>query len=322
SYVHHEVGFGWDDDFVYRFQNLVTLGVRMFKGKDLFWQVGYVYRDCTIRDTHIVYPGLVYRFGENMINVTYAASFDRNVDDLNGGIGVMAYSDRMGSGVVSTNSISGMYSYQINVNRRFSLRAGIQMTYVQRSIDPSKMNFGDQIDPKYGFIFNTNERFPRNSKDYPDFSAGLIGFSDRFFGGVAVHHIGQPDEAFIRTGTNSSILPRKYTVHAGAVIPINDQDDFTISPNAIFQQQAKFQQLNLGLYFTKGPFVGGLWYRNKDAIIALVGFKYSIFRFGYSYDVTISKLRGGYGSHELTGSFQFFCKKRRRVFNTVNCPTF
>jgi type IX secretion system PorP/SprF family membrane protein len=254
--------------------------------------------------------------------VTYAASFDRNVDDLNGGIGVMAYSDRMGSGVVSTNSISGMYSYQINVNRRFSLRAGIQMTYVQRSIDPSKMNFGDQIDPKYGFIFNTNERFPRNSKDYPDFSAGLIGFSDRFFGGVAVHHIGQPDEAFIRTGTNSSILPRKYTVHAGAVIPINDQDDFTISPNAIFQQQAKFQQLNLGLYFTKGPFVGGLWYRNKDAIIALVGFKYSIFRFGYSYDVTISKLRGGYGSHELTGSFQFFCKKRRRVFNTVNCPTF
>lgn len=254
--------------------------------------------------------------------VTYAASFDRHLDDLGGGIGVLAYNDRMGSGVVSTSSVSAMYSYQVNVNRSFSLRAGIQMTYVQRSIDPSKMNFGDQIDPKYGFIFNTNEKFTKTLNTYPDFSAGIIGFGNRFFGGLAVHHISQPDEAFIKQGTGSSILPRKYTAHAGAIIPIDDQDDFTISPNAIFQLQARFQQLNLGLYFTKGPFVGGLWYRNKDAIIALVGFKYNIFRFGYSYDVTISKLRGGFGSHEITGSFQFYCKRKRKVFNTVNCPTF
>lgn len=84
SYVHHEIGFGGNDDFVYRFQNLVTLGVRMYK--DLFWQAGYVYRDCTVRDTHIVYPGLVYRFGDNLINVTYAASYIEGRSTANQGL--------------------------------------------------------------------------------------------------------------------------------------------------------------------------------------------------------------------------------------------
>lgn len=255
---------------------------------------------------------------------TYAATFDRHVDDLAGGIGVIVYNDRMGTGTINTTSISGMYSYQANISRNFSVRAAIQMSYVQRSIDPSKMNFGDQIDPRYGFIFGTQERFPRNSNSYPDFSAGIMGFGNRFFGGLAVHHLTQPDEAFIRVGSegNSSILPRKYTAHGGAVIPINDDDDFTISPNVIYMRQANFQQINLGMYFNRGPFVGGLWYRHKDAIIALLGFKYNILRIGYSYDVTISRLRGGFGSHEITASFQFFCKRKRKVFNTVNCPTF
>jgi type IX secretion system PorP/SprF family membrane protein len=250
---------------------------------------------------------------------TMAVSFDRHVDDLGGGIGLMAYRDQAGSGSLTTTSFSGMYSYQVNVNRNFSIRAGLQMTYAQRQLGKD-LTFPDQIDPKYGFIFPTGEAIPRSTRDYVDFSAGIIGFGKNFFGGFSVHHLAQPDESFIRTA--SSPLPRKYTAHAGAVLPLGDDEDFNISPNIIYQMQGRYQQLNLGLYFTKGPFVGGLWYRNNDAIITLLGFHYGIFKFGYSYDITISRLRGGLGAHELTGIFQFYCKKKRRVFNTVNCPTF
>lgn len=96
SYVHHELGFSWDDDnLIYKFQNLCTLGVRMYK--DLFWQVGYVYRDISIHDGHIVYPGLVYRFGENMLNITYAASYLEGRDTANQGLvrGEFAITDFM-----------------------------------------------------------------------------------------------------------------------------------------------------------------------------------------------------------------------------------
>lgn len=63
----------------------------------------------------------------------------------------------------------------------------------------------------------------------------------------------------------------------------------------------------------KGPFVAGLWYRNSDAVIAVVGIQNNNFKFGYSYDVTISKLAGNTaGSHEISLQIQFECKKRVR----------
>jgi type IX secretion system PorP/SprF family membrane protein len=194
------------------------------------------------------------------------------------------------------------------------MRAGLQITYNQSRIDPSKFSFSDMIDTKYGFVLKTAESFPVLTKDYVDFSAGVLGFSKKFFGGVAVHHITQPDQSFIMN--NSSLLPMKLTVNAGAFFNIDNET--SISPNIIFQQQATFQTLNLGLYFTKGPFVSGLWYRNGDALIALVGFQMRGFKFGYSYDITISKLRNSQGSHEISASYKLFCKKPKKTFNTTN----
>jgi len=260
------------------------------------------------------WPGIAGSF------VTYSASFDRHLDDLNGGIGVMFYSDNMAQKTITTNSISAFYSYQISFSRNFSVRAGIQFTYNQTRIDPSKFSFGDMIDPRYGFVLKTAEQFPTQLKSYPDFSAGAIGFSKNYFGGIAVHHIGQPDQAFIRSNANNSKLPMKLTVNAGAIFHIDEQT--TVSPNVIYQQQAQFQTLNLGLYFTKGPFVSGLWYRNKDALIALVGFQVAGFKFGYSYDITISQLRNSLGSHEISAIYKIYCKPKKKMFNTVNCPSF
>jgi len=91
----------------------------------------------------------------------------------------------------------------------------------------------------------------------------------------------------------------------------------------LFQQQQKFSQLNLGLYYVKGSFVAGIWYRNADAIIALVGIQNANFKFGYSYDVTISKLSGNTaGSHEVSLQIQFECKPKRKKYRTISCPSF
>ena len=91
----------------------------------------------------------------------------------------------------------------------------------------------------------------------------------------------------------------------------------------LYQKQKDFQQLNLGLYVTKGPIVGGLWYRNQDAFIILVGMMTTNFRFGYSYDVTVSKLsNASAGSHELSMTVQFNCRPKRKKFTPVSCPSF
>jgi type IX secretion system PorP/SprF family membrane protein len=256
--------------------------------------------------------------------VTMSASYDQHIRPLSGGIGILITNDRAGAGTLNTLNASFMYAYQLNVSRGFALKFGAQATYSQRNLDWSKLYFGDEIDPRYGFVHKTGEVAPAQlSRGFVDFSAGFLGYGERFYFGAAVHHLTQPNQSIIG---GTSPLPMKITGHAGAVIPLTRskfQTQSTISPNILYQRQQAFQQLNLGVYVTRGPIVGGLWYRNRDSFIVLVGFQQNIFRFGYSYDVTVSKLTNATaGSHEFSLSLVFPCKKPARRFRTIDCPSF
>ena len=255
--------------------------------------------------------------------VTSSASYDQQFDGLNGGLGLLVLNDKAGEGTLNTTDVSLIYAYQLNVTREFSIRMGMQGTYVQKKVDWDKLTFGDMIDPRYGFIYPTTEIRPETSKNFWDFSAGILAYSSNLFGGVAVNHLTQPEESFI-TPADGSKLPMKITAHAGALIPLGRRNDETyISPNILYQMQRDFQQFNVGVYIAKPPLVGGLWYRNKDSFIALVGLQQGMFKFGYSYDLTVSKLaNASAGSHELSFSMQFPCHPRKKRFRAVKCPAF
>jgi len=253
--------------------------------------------------------------------MTSSASYDQYVEGLSGGIGLLVWNDRAGEGTLNTMNVSGMYAYQIPVNRRFSIKAGIQATWAQKRVDWSKLTFGDMIDARRGFVYTTNEVQRDKPTNYVDFSAGVLGYSEKYFVGFAVNHLTQPDESVIQ---GVSPLPRKYTFHAGAMIPLQSKGEpASLSPNILIQKQQDFLQINFGMYFTKGPIVGGLWYRNADSFIALIGFQAGILKFGYSYDITVSKLTNTTaGSHEFSTGFQFDCKPRKKRFRTISCPSF
>jgi len=225
---------------------------------------------------------------------------------------------------LTTTSISGIYSYQLNVSRDFSIRAGFQGTYFQKKVDWDKLTFGDMIDPRYGFVYQTQEVRPNQNRSFWDFSAGLLGYSNRFYGGVAVHHLTEPQEFYIKEAPGSQ-LPMKITAHAGAIIPLGGTRDNSmyISPNILYQKQRDFKQFNVGFYIYKAPLIGGLWYRGQDAFIALVGIQQGIFKLGYSYDVTTSKLyNASAGSHELSLGLNFACHPKKKRFRTIKCPQF
>ena len=263
--------------------------------------------------------------------VTYSASYDQYIDKISGGIGVLVTSDRAGEGTINTNSFSGIYSYNLEVTREFHINAALQASYVDRRLAWEKLTFGDQIDPKYGFVNNTQEQQPGSlSKGYMDFTTGIIGYTENFFAGVAVAHLTEPEEGFITINK----IPMKVTAHVGAVIDILQRknrtrsiEDITISPNILYQQQLKFNQLNYGFYVNWFPFVNGIWYRqnfnNSDAIIFLAGIQQNNFKFGYSYDLTVSKLTNMTGgAHEISFALQFQCPKKHKKIRMINCPTF
>lgn len=252
--------------------------------------------------------------------ITTAASFDQQVDAINGGIGVQILTDRAGENVLNTTSAAFIYSYEFKLNRKFSIRAGFQATVFQKSIDVSNLRFGDMIDSRRGFVFQTQEQINDDNVLYPDFSFGMLGYSKKTYFGFAIHHLTEPDEGFL----DQAVLEQRITLHYGAVLPFGIRNaDMTWSPNIIYQQQGEFQEVSLGVYVTKGPLVMGLWNRLGDSFIALLGVEIDGLKIGYSYDLTTSELTNQTsGSHELSLSYVFKCRPRPRKFETISCPSF
>ena len=267
--------------------------------------------------------------------VTYSASYDQHVQKLGGGLGLLVMNDKAGEATWTMGNYSGIYSYQLNLTRKMSLKAGFQATYVQRSIDQSKIIFGDQIDPRYGFIYPSGEIIANPSVSHFDFSSGVLLFSQKVYIGFAGHHLTQPNEKFISSGSQ---LPMKLTFHAGSILyteqPSKGGEGSYFSPNLLIQKQLSFTQINLGMYYAHGPLVGGLWLRysppaggakvNSADAIVLLGIETGMFRFGYSYDFPMggTGFKNSKGSHEMSFAVQLPCKPKKKKFRQIKCPSF
>lgn len=276
------------------------------------------------------WPGLAKSF------VTYNASYDQYVDKIAGGVGIMVNVDNAGSGILKTTQASLMYAYNLRAGENLFFNLAVQGTFYQKSLDWDLLQFGDQIDPQQGFVLPTSETPPDNSSvAFPDFAAGMaFGWKGILHGGVAVHHLTQPDMAFYSANENK--LPMKITGHlgmnislegAGSAFSEQEESQFYIAPNLLYQQQGEFHQLNAGIYVIRLPIVVGGWFRhnfeNADAFIALVGINYKNLRLGYSYDLTLSKLKSNTGgSHEVSAAWQFDCIEKRRKLRAIKCPDF
>lgn len=281
-------------------------------------------------------PRLTFNFRNqwpalNASFVTYSAGFDQHFDALSGGIGIHVLTDQIGSEAFQHSQASLMYAYNLEINRKVSLRAGFQYSYSNRSLDFNKLIFPEQIDRVNGVGPRpTGSSLPFGSKSVVmhDLAAGIMLFTEKFYFGGAAHHLTQPNQAFL--GNKEVNWPMRISVHSGANIPLSqaysNEEPWTLSPNVIYIQQADFQQINVGTYLSKGPVSAGVWYRLNDAVILTAGFQRGAMRLGYGFDITTSPLSNAKpgGSHEVSLSFVFerYRPVEKRRYSQVNCPKF
>lgn len=242
-----------------------------------------------------------------------------------GGFGVSVYNDRAGESNFRTTgiNITAAYNLPLTLDYSHNLSFGMQAGLIQKSIDYSDLEWGEQYNPFIGFdaSITPSEDQLRSATLYPDFSAGLMyyynyqqDFHERkvsaFLGG-AVYHLNTPNESFV--GGETSLLPRLYKFSAGINIPINDK--FHISPNALYLYQHENDHVNLGLYLTyqvfgstnnmldKAELILGTWYRVDDSFIFSAGIHQKAWTLGFSYDYNNSSLRyetRGQGAYEIS----------------------
>ncbi len=266
---------------------------------------------------------------------TFSASADHYVNALSGGIGLIFTSDDAGGGIINTLRMSGIYSYHLKLSENTTLNAGFEASYLRQQLNWDKLIYSDMIDPVSGSINtgSTGETPPQNTTvSVPDFSTGLLlGIRDKYYIGVAADHLTEPDLTYY-SGTNNPLY-RKFTIHAGGRFNLTgsnyrvQSNDFILSPNVLYQHQQDADQINFGLYVEKSPLVVGAWFRhnlqNPDGVIFLIGITQKRFKFGYSYDLTVSKLSGSTGgAHEVSLALLVNCNKKRNKPGAIKCPEF
>ena len=262
---------------------------------------------------------------------------DRNLPGA-GGIGIMINSDSPGLGLINTLQAALTIGVRIPITTFMVAQVGIKAAIIQRKVNWDDLVFADQLDPKYGAIYQTSFIPPdANSRVVPDFGAGgILQFSNEVGSltgsiGFAVDHMFKPDISLLSDG--SAKYPRKFVVHGDAVFTAGygssssmgggSSDPLMISPGFMFLNQANLNSLEIGLNMLKFNIYLGAWYKTtmtcttNNSVALLAGYRYNFMedmsiKFIYSYDLQIAGvMQGTGGAHEISlvlefGGFSFF----------------
>lgn len=257
---------------------------------------------------------------------TYAISFDAplvtdlTLDDYLAG-GIQLYNDRAGDGNLSNLSALASVAYHKFLGGggqepNMSLSVGFQGGYTQKSIDLSRLYFGNEFqngdwNPGIGGE-NLN-----NKIDYFTVNAGVswahsVGSRFGYALGLGANNLNQPRETFQRRANTEVGLGMRYTAQVGAIAYLSDK--FSLRPALLYQSQSTAVEVVVGnefhyimgdpefRNFTTAVFLGG-WTRLNDAFMVTAGLEFKGMRLGLSYDINNSDLQNasnGNGGFEIS----------------------
>jgi type IX secretion system PorP/SprF family membrane protein len=284
---------------------------------------------------------------------TTSVYFDYFIEDKNSGIGAMITRDVEGLAGLQSISLALQYSYELQINKKLGFKPGFQAAVYNRNVNFDKLTFGDQFD-QYGNLLTSESPDiaalrTAASKTFVDLSAGGVFFTKVAWLGFSAFHLNRPNQSISNDGR--SPLPIKYSIHGGFKFFMKPgvvgngvyarNAERSIAPAVQYRHQGKFDQLDLGLYFTAEPIVLGGWYRgvpfkniegtvNNESIVLLLGFvklgAKDAINIGYSFDFTISKLGpGSGGSHEFSLVYTWPMRNPRKPPKdklVIPCPDF
>lgn len=267
--------------------------------------------------------------------MSYAASYDHRFKNINSAIGISALQDQAGLQGLRLKDYAVNYSYGVRLAPMSGIKFGLRMAHSSRDHDRNKLLFWDQV--VRGGASESIETGLFEKVRYLDTGLGAIFYASKFWGGFSAMHLNRPKYSLLSAELR---LPIRYSVHIGGAIPLGmpkrRTSTPTISPVVHYKWQQDWKQLDIGAYWSKEPFMLGVWYRGlpvdkqegqylgHDAIVFLVGLMVNNkYRIGYSYDLTISKLAGSSGgSHELSFSYEWPNSSDKKRTSALPCPRF
>lgn len=209
--------------------------------------------------------------------------------------GVGGYLSNDITGPTSRLSAYGSYSYHLPVSKTITASLGAFVGFKQYKINEDKLIWENEV-PDATVQGSTTAYVP-------DASLGIWVYSDGWYGGISTFQLFQNkiDLSATTSATEQGELSRHHFATAGFKVHLSTH--WYIVPSVVVKgtQNAPVQfDLNGKLKY-EDKYWFGVSYRNKDAVVALIGCTLKDqWEIGYSYDFNISRLRGyNGGSHEF-----------------------
>ena len=209
--------------------------------------------------------------------------------------GVGGYISNDITGPTSRLSAYGSYSYHLPVSKTITASLGAFVGFKQYKVDENKLIWENNVPD--ATVHGATTAY------VPDASLGIWVYSNVWYAGVSTFQLFQNN---IELGeststTEQTVLSRHHFATAGFKFHISTH--WYVVPSVVVKgtQNVPAQfDLNGKLKY-EDKYWFGASYRNKDAVVALIGCTIKDqWEIGYSYDFNISKLRAYHaGSHEI-----------------------
>ncbi|MCU0431688.1 MAG: type IX secretion system membrane protein PorP/SprF [Cytophagaceae bacterium] len=281
------------------------------------------------------WPGLDAKY------VTGLFSVDNYFHKYNSGAGIIIMQDQQGYGDIKSTTVDLQYAYDLPITKDFSIRAGLQGGFANRTLDYSKLYYPSQVDENTGVV-TQGLNGPSPSKNYFDISTGALLYSSKIWGGVSLHHINTPNQSFYG---DRAPLPMKTAFTAGYRIVLDGgremaylhtADKIVLTPTVHYKMQGKNDQFDMGAYLMYEQILAGAWYRgiplkrygkglhNNESVALSLGWLYNNWSFQYSIDFIVSQLSrvGTGGSHELNLTYVHHKTNKHKPLKRLPCPDF
>lgn len=213
-----------------------------------------------------------------------------SVDDFNSGFGLsIAYDNE---GPARTSIVSKLvYSYRVNVTDWSQLAFGLGANIQNRNINYERLITESDIpDPEKGLTAENRTAFGA------DF--GLEFLTERFAIGASVTNLGRP-----RKSLNTFLNGTQYYGYAHYMFPISDEFDLSPTISYVYGNTEHLLELGTTLFYQDYVW-GGLAYRIDNAVCVFAGFRFNIFRLGYSFDYHTNDANKFGATHEVVLSIR------------------
>lgn len=192
------------------------------------------------------------------------------------------------------------YALHVPLSRKYNLSFGTSLGLSNRSFLTDKAQTLSMLTSTG--VDNTYDNFVANSgaQNTMDLGAGLYLYSKKMFVGISADQL---TKDFVKFGNvQTTFDPRMhFQATAGVKIPVSREVSLMPAFLAKYTQGAPLSfEGSLMLEYKEWLWMGAS-FRNQDALVAMAGLNISErFKFGYSYDFNISKVRNfSAGGHEL-----------------------